>query len=191
MAAEPRPVSWTPAYPVRTSPEVWGDSHWRVLQYVEERCVNQSGTLSPEWMRINPETHYQQYLQGAAARAKTVEFTPSVIKAATYPAADGRFAEKALIGHDEYDCLDDLGTYGFLRCSWPRMLSDGRYKGAFGIVMNNQKPVSSANLRDPDVANHLMLHSRWQVTERGWAAVFMLRRHLADGGRHHEFIAPN
>lgn len=187
----PMRIAWTPAYPVRTPPQAWGDSHWRVLQYVEERCVSNGGTLSPEHLRINPEQHYQQYAQGAAARAKTEEFTPSVIKAADYPATDGNYAEKALIGHDEYDCLDDLGAAGYLRCTWPRMNRDGTYSGAFGVVTTGKQAITSRSLPPLDVANHLMLHARWQLTEIGWAAVFALRRYLADGGRHHNFIAPD
>lgn len=182
--------AWTPAYPVRIRPDLWGESHWTVLLYVEKRCVENQGLLSPEWMRINPSTHYQQYAQGYAARRAqgAEEFTPSVIKAATYPGDDDRFARKGLVGHDEYDCLDDLIAAGYVRRSWPTRAADGTFTGPFGTVTDGKNPVTLGRLHISDAANYLSLHSIWTMTERGWVNAHALRRHLAAGADPHDFV---
>ena len=163
-----------------------------MLLYVEKRCVESRGILSPEWMRINPETHYQQFSAWTQARgvATPEQFVPSTIKAAPYPADNGHFAHRALIGHDEYDCLDDLAAAGYVRYRWPSRQADGTYIGPFGVVTDGTHPVTATRLNRYDVANYLMMHAVWSMTERGWATAHALRRWVAEGGDPHDFL-PN
>lgn len=184
------PIAWHPTYPQRTPPALWGDGHWRMLQHVEERCVSNAGTLSPEWLRINPATHYQQAAQQRAALGSEGHYTPTIIKAAPYPATDGTYAHKALLGHDEYDCLDDLVHANYIDYTWPTLNSDGSYAGPWGVVQDGSVPLTPRGLRPGDVANHLIMHAVWTMRERGWVAAHQFRRHVAQRLDPQDFLAP-
>lgn len=175
----PQHIQWQPSYPSRTPPSVWGRSHWMMLMHVEVRCVDHRGALSPEWLNINPDTHHPQYSEKRAVAGGAAGYSPTVIKAATHPAEDGAYALRALPGHDEYDCLDDLAAAGLVVGYWPTGQADGTWVGAYGVVYDGDAVFTAAGLSDSDAANILSLHARWEMTELGWQEAHRLRRFYA------------
>lgn len=92
--------------PMRKVPvEEWGKDHWSLLAYVEVRCVDNKGTLAKHHMRCNTKTHPGHY----AGMTLMPVHNP-----------DGSYMYSTKLGmsvepeHDDWDCLDDLETGGFI-----------------------------------------------------------------------------
>lgn len=103
-----------------TPPSRFGKDHWSLLAYVETCCVdgqNGIGTLDKRRMRCNEHTH--PLLKGGYA---PTGWKPSygTRLAGFFEFADRADTEKAvaaglqMLGHDDWDCLDDLQAAGYV-----------------------------------------------------------------------------
>ena len=77
----------------------FGKDHWSTFMYVEVRCVDHNGALVREHMRVDPDRHPHLAHRGSSRPAP-----PTRLR-----------GDDARVGHDDYDCLDDLAAAGLLR----------------------------------------------------------------------------
>lgn len=94
---------------------LWGKDHWSLLGYVECVCVDNAGYLAIDKMRANPDTH--PLMSSGPMRWKP-EYSTRL--AGFFAFQDRTDIEKAaaaghaILGHDDWDCLDDLEAAGLL-----------------------------------------------------------------------------
>ena len=92
----------------------FGRDHWSLLAYIESSCVNSQGgicTIEKNRMRCNPVKHP---LLSSGIQWKDEYGT----RLAQFDPSDGNeesFRKSTQIsGHDDWDCLDDLESSGFI-----------------------------------------------------------------------------
>lgn len=83
--------------------ELWSKDHWSMFAYVECRCVDYKGVLNCKHIRCNEAYHTicseKTYVQG-----KWHDKHSTRIK-----------GDEQIRGHDDWDCIEDLQTAGFIR----------------------------------------------------------------------------
>ena len=103
-----------------TQPLKFGKDHWSLLAYVEACCVdgqNGIGTLNKGRMRCNENSHPLLKSGYSVASWKPCYSTRI---AGFFDFADRANTEKAvavglqILGHDDWDCLDDLAATGYV-----------------------------------------------------------------------------
>lgn len=85
----------------------WGQDHWSTLAYLETRAVDAKGAIDNRRMRCNARLH--RHLAHWYGTDLPVQ------DGARYPT---RLAEGELIQHDDWSCLEDMVSAGFLRAWW-------------------------------------------------------------------------
>lgn len=125
-------------------PARFGKDHWSVLLYLETCAVERKGCVENLQMRCAAKLH------------PAFAHTFSAATTTTYPTflKDGEQAN-----HDDWSCLEDLATAGFLTAYWQRL---------------NDWPLGGGEMRVV-------------LTERGWCISHALRRHRAGGGSFRDF----
>lgn len=81
----------------RIEPERWGRDHQSVLLYLETRCVDYGGQVRTEQLRCNPTRH----AYGGGVRWSD-KYTTRLREGV------------AAVGHDDWDCIDDLVAAGLV-----------------------------------------------------------------------------
>lgn len=85
----------------------WGKDHWSLLAYVESVCVDANGWLVGDRMRCNPRRH-REFLG-----KRSLAFGPSWdAKYSTRLKGHTENKPRQEIGHDDWDCLNDLIVAG-------------------------------------------------------------------------------
>jgi hypothetical protein len=81
----------------------FGTDHWKLLLYVETRCVDYGGVLDHDHMRASSTANPEHVVYSA---------TGTLMDGAKYPTrlANGETQEN----HDDWSCLTDLEEAGFL-----------------------------------------------------------------------------
>ncbi len=85
-------------------PARWGKDHWSTLAYVETCCVDRSGWLDGDRMRVHVRRHrsfvgHRQQMLGPALHAEY----PTILRGGD-----------ELPKHDDWDCLADLCVAGLV-----------------------------------------------------------------------------
>jgi len=84
----------------------FGKDHWSLLAYVATRCFDHQGVLKYEHLRANPKTHPQYAHRGSYALGGDP---------CGFPYPTRLQGTKAVKGHDDWDCLDDLEKAGLIK----------------------------------------------------------------------------
>jgi len=183
----------------------WGKDHWTTFTYVEDH----RGMLDHDQMRCDRRRHPVFY----AAKRRTTAFGsdvdgaryPTRLKTAA-PGADGRWGVVELVGHDDYDCLNDAIGAGLVQVAMPRLrpphgdvfpdawdrpvrIPDG------DILVGDARPPRSprGTFVNPSFVTGLtemwlMTAASFSLTEQGQVIAGELRAHLAATRNSHQFI---
>ena len=113
-------MNTTVSIPTPVPVALFGKDHWSLLAYVETVCVDGKGAVGSivkSRLRGNEHTHP---LLAVNARAAPWRANYSTRLAGFFDFADRSDTDKAvqaglqLLGHDDWDCLDDLAAAGYL-----------------------------------------------------------------------------
>lgn len=142
-------------------PEHWGKDHYATLAYIETRCVDRDGSLMGDQMRTNPRRH-REFVGETAMRVGVNwgGYTTRLVDSAP----DELQESVDQLGHDDWDCVDDL-----IRTRLVRIVT--LHRGEVG------RPFGDGRVRV-------------ELTERGQRLAAALRVHKQRGGNFGDFDTP-
>ena len=163
------------------SPSNWGKDHWSTLAYIDTICVEKAGAMvAPDpKMRCNNRRH--RHLIPRVWGGWEDKYSSSL--------RDGSIA----VGHDDWDCVQDLVEFGFLKCvchPLPEALQDSiqvnRDLSAARVELLNAISMGLIEKDDTSVQPGKIMH----LTSLGQQAISLLRTHKSIGGSFSDFTLP-
>ncbi len=85
----------------------WGRDHYSLLGYIECRCTDDKGIPDLRHMRSNPARHPSLSPRGTGIGGWKPEYS-------TRLAGHTKETPKTQLGHDDWDCADDLAAAGLI-----------------------------------------------------------------------------
>ena len=184
-----------PTWELRTADPVpmarWGKDHWTTFAYVETCWVDHRGMIDHDKMRCHRKRHPVFYAAKRRCHAFGTDADGS--KYATrlkteQPDADGRWSVAELLGHDDYNCLDDAIREGLIEVTMPRPAPGDCFLDAHDRGVR----VPGGELIRPPVTGFtemwLMSAASFALTDRGQVIAGQLRAHIAATRRSHQFV---